>query len=738
MEIMRLRTKTPMGMWMKRALYAAAALVLAGGTAALAQSAPPNGVEATSLALDRPHGVAYDTAGNVYIADTDEHVIRKVNASGIITTVAGDGEQGYGGDGGLATAAVLDSPAGVAVDASGNIYIADTHNNVIREVLASTGKIATIAGTGVAGFSGDGTAATALLNYPTAVAVDSNHNIYIADTNNHRIREITGTTINTVAGEGEQFYLGDGVRATGAGLDSPSGVAVDAAFNIYIGDTHNQRVRMVTHSTGEISTLAGTGEKGFTGDGLAASAALARPRGVAVDTTGDVYFADSDNQRIRTISSGEVTTIAGSGAEGFGGDGSIASGAWLDTPDAVALWGAKVLISDTRNNRVRQVSSNMIDTIAGLEIASAPATLLSPAPGSVLPGSSAAFSWSVGIGVTEYWLYVGTTGVGSANLYNKSATATSANVTDLPTLGQIVYVRLLSKINGAWQYSDSTYTEATIVLPAAMVTPAPGSTLTGASAAFAWSAGAGVSEYWLYAGSTGAGSSNLYNSFAATTSANVAHLPLYGQTIYVRLLSKINGVWQHNDYTYTEAGTPAAVMISPVSGSTLSGSSVTFTWSKGLNVSEYWLYIGSTGVGSTNIYNRSATTTSASVTNLPVLGQTVYVRLLSKINGVWQSNDYSYTAADNPAPAVMSTPISGSKLPGATATFNWTAGAGVTEYWLYVGTKGAGSTNVYNKAATTTSANVTGLPTNGATVYVRLLSKINGAWQSNDYTYTAQ
>jgi sugar lactone lactonase YvrE len=330
--------------------------------------AHPNdiGSEAASVPLSQPHGLAFDTAGNLYIADTSNNIVREVNLAGVITTVAGTGEQGYGGDSGPATSALLDSPVGVVVDSAGNIYIGDTHNNRVREVVASSGNIVTVAGTGVAGFSGDGGAATsAMLARPTAVAVDSSGNIYVADTNNHRIREISGTTITTVAGDGEQFYSGDGGLATAAGLNSPDGVAVDAAFNIYIGDTNNQRVRMVAAGTGMITTIAGTGVKGFTADGPAGSAALARPQGVAVDASGKVYLADSDNDRIRTINSGTVTTIAGSGAEGFAGDSGASTGASLDTPGAVAVSGTTVLLSDTENNRVRQVNSGTIQTIAG-------------------------------------------------------------------------------------------------------------------------------------------------------------------------------------------------------------------------------------------------------------------------------------------------------------------------------------------------------------------------------------
>ncbi len=325
----------------------------------------PNGVEATSAPLARPSGAAFDTAGNLYIADTDDNVIREVSLTGAISTVAGTGVQGYGGDSGTATSALLDSPDGVAVDSNGNIYIADTHNNRIREV--SGGTINTIAGTGVAGYSGDGAAATAaMLDFPTAVAVAANGNIYIADTNNNRIREISGTTIATVAGNGQQTYSGDGGLATAAGLNSPSGVAVDSAFNIYIGDTDNQRVRLVTFATGIISTLAGTGTKGFNSDGPAGSAELASPRGLAVNGSGTVYLADSDNNRIRTVIGGNVTTIAGSGAEGFSGDTDASTSASLDKPRSVAVAASTVVIADTENNRIRVVNSGTLDTVVGI------------------------------------------------------------------------------------------------------------------------------------------------------------------------------------------------------------------------------------------------------------------------------------------------------------------------------------------------------------------------------------
>ncbi len=333
---------------------------------------PQSGIEATTTQLALPAGIAFDATGNLYIADLNDNIIRRVDVAGIITTVAGDGDQGFAGDGGAPTDAQLDSPAGVAVDASGNLFIADTHNQRIRRVAG--GNITTIAGTGVAGFSGDGgAAASAMLNQPTALAVGPDGSLYVADTDNHRIRKIVfgsnSTTITTVAGNGEQFFSGDGAAATLAGLDSPNGVAVDAAGSIYIGDTHNQRVRVID-AAGLISTLAGNGNKTYSGDGAAAiDASLARPRGLSVDAIGNIYVADSDNNRIRLIAkTGIIATLAGNGSQGFTGDGGSAVNATLDTPRATAVAATGVVaLSDTNNQRVREVSADgSINTIAGL------------------------------------------------------------------------------------------------------------------------------------------------------------------------------------------------------------------------------------------------------------------------------------------------------------------------------------------------------------------------------------
>ncbi|APH72151.1 S8 family serine peptidase [Aquibium oceanicum] len=365
--------------------------------------------------------------------------------------------------------------------------------------------------------------------------------------------------------------------------------------------------------------------------------------------------------------------------------------------------------------------------------ATAKAVMTSPTPGSTL-GSTATFVWSAGTGVTQYWLYVGSTGAGSSNIYQASqGTSKTRTVSGLPSTGTI-YVRLWSLISGTWQYNDYTYKTGGGV-KAVMTSPTPGSTL-GSSATFVWSAGTNVTQYWLYVGSTGAGSTNIYQASQGTSKTRtVTGLPSTG-TIYVRLWSLISGTWQYNDYTYKTGGGVKAVMTSPTPGSTL-GSSATFVWSAGTNVTQYWLYVGSTGAGSTNIYQASqGTSKTRTVSGLPSTG-TIYVRLWSLFSGTgWQYNDYTYKAGGT-AKAVMTSPTPGSTL-GSSATFVWTAGTGVTQYWLYVGSTGAGSSNIYQASqGTSKSKTVTGLPSTG-TIYVRLWSLFSGTgWQYNDYTYKA-
>ena len=404
-------------------------------TAAGGGSSLGDGGAATSAQLNNPQGVAADAAGNLYIADTDNHRIRKVTAStGNISTVAGTGSSGYSGDGGAATSAQINSPYGVAVDSSGNIYIGTNTGHRVRKVTASTGNISTVAGTGSSGYSGDGgAAAAAQLNRPRGVAADAAGNLYIADYWNHRIRKVDASgNISTVAGGGSSLgdggaatagqlnrpwgialdaagnlyiaevlgyrvrkvdtsgnistvtgtgaagfsgdargFGGDGGAATSARMNTPIGIALDAAGNVYITDTHNQRIRKVDAAAGNVETIAGTGSAGFSGDGAAATSAQVNfSIGIAADAAGNVYIADSNNNRIRKIdaSTGNISTVAGTGSSGFSGDGGAAASAELNFPRGVAVDAAgNIYIGDTINHRIRKVdaASGNIETIAG-------------------------------------------------------------------------------------------------------------------------------------------------------------------------------------------------------------------------------------------------------------------------------------------------------------------------------------------------------------------------------------
>ena len=333
-----------------------------------------DGGAATSATLFLPTGVAADTlTGNIYIADDANSVVRMVTKStGVISTVAGTGFTGYSGDNGPATRAALSNPVGVAVDVTARIlYIASIANNVIRAVAMDTGIITTVAGYfGGMGYSGDGGQATlATLSQPMRVAVDiSTGNLYIADMGNNVIRMVTKSTgiISTVAGvaASRPGYGGDGGPATSAQLFYPTGIAIDASNgNLYIADMGNNVIRMVAKSTGIISTVAGNAAlgSGYTGDGGQATAAtLNFPTGLAVDAVrGVVYIADAGNNVIRMVtkSTGIITTVVGNGVSGYGGDGGQATSATLSSPYSVAIdtTSGMMYIADTYNNVIRNV-----------------------------------------------------------------------------------------------------------------------------------------------------------------------------------------------------------------------------------------------------------------------------------------------------------------------------------------------------------------------------------------------
>ena len=338
-----------------------------------------DGGPATNAALSGPQGVYIDSAGNIFIADSLNDRIREVDAAtGIIHTVAGNGNFGFSGDGGPATSAELHSPSGVFGDSAGNIFIADSGNERIREVVAATGIIHTVAGNGNFGFSGDGgPAPDAELVTPSGVFVDISGNIFIADTGNARIREVVAATgiIQTVAGNGTNGGGGDGGPATSAQLNGPFDVAVDGSGNVFIADSGNQRIREVVASTGTIQTVAGNGAQGFSGDGgPATSASLRNPFGLSVDGSGNIFIADRDNNRIRKVvaATGNIQTVAGNGTFGYSGDGGPATSATINVPsDVYADSAGNLFVADSFNNRIRKVvaATGDIQTVAGNGIA---------------------------------------------------------------------------------------------------------------------------------------------------------------------------------------------------------------------------------------------------------------------------------------------------------------------------------------------------------------------------------
>ena len=365
----------------RAALAAVAAVGMLAATLAGAQAAGPAGTvttvagtsngatsygfsgdggPATAAQLYQPRAVAFDGAGNAYIADGLNHRIRRVDTAGTITTVAGNGLAGFAGDGGPATSAQLNTPHGVAVDGNGNIFIADSANHRIRRVDRS-GVITTVAGTGEPGSTGqDGPARTALLKFPKTVMV-SGGNLYIADSGNNRICRVNlrNGEITTVAGTLRADFGGDGGPATKAQLNTPGAMWMARGGNLYIADSDNHRLRKVD-SDGVITTVAGTGTPGSGGDGgPATEAQLNDPRAVVADGDGNVYVAEELGHRIRRIDrSGKITTIAGTGNPGFSGDGGPATSADFNQVRGLALDSTGDLwVADLSNNRIRVVAS---------------------------------------------------------------------------------------------------------------------------------------------------------------------------------------------------------------------------------------------------------------------------------------------------------------------------------------------------------------------------------------------
>jgi len=371
-------------------------------------------------------------------------------------------------------------------------------------------------------------------------------------------------------------------------------------------------------------------------------------------------------------------------------------------------------------------------------IASAPAYMTVPAPGSTLTASTVQFQWTGGAHVRQYRLTIGTTPDGD-NLFNQDqAKGLTAVVADLPTDGSRIYVGLWSLVDGIWQVNRYTYRVGTPAL-AQLTTPAPSSRLTASTVAFQWTGGMSVTRYRLQIGTAPGGTELFVGDEGTSLTATVTRLPTRGERVYVRLGSLVDATWHFLDYEYTAPATAnvAAELIAPAPGSTLTASTVAFQWTGGTGVSRYRLEVGTTLGGAPLFTQDEHTSLAAIVSNLPTDGGPIYVRLWSLVDTTWHSNDYGYTAPTIAGVrAEMITPAPGSTLTASTVQFAWSGGSGVVRYRLDVGTAPGGTDLFQQDAHPHLTSTVAALPSDGRTIYVRLWSLISGRWGFADYTYS--
>ena len=483
---------------------------------------------ATSASLNEPASVAVDSAGNVYIADTNNAVVRKVS-NGIITTFAGNGTYGYSGDGGLATSAELASPSGVAVGNNAGVFILDYANPVIRKVTGN-GVINTVVGGG-SGFWGDnGPATGSMFEQPLGVAVDANSNVYVADGNDNAIRKVSNGTITTIAGNGFSNYAGDGGPASSALGDDPNGVVVDAAGTVYFTVQGDEVVRKL--SKGVISTVAGNGYYGYSGDGgPATSATLAVPQGLAIDSAGNIYIADSSNNVIRKVSNGTITTVAGSGKWGYTGDGGPATSATLDNPVGVAADSAgNIYIADRSNNAIRKVSNGTITTIANATHLNQPSAIALDMAGNLYVGDNSGTISKISNGVVTP-----IAGTGKEGYSGDGGPALSA------TLGWVS--GLAVDAAGDIYFADSSNNAIRMLVPplagqtASVAGPAGnGSLQVNVPAGAPWTATSNASWITITSGASGTGAGTVTFSVATNTSvaSRAGTLTIAGQTFSIQ------------------------------------------------------------------------------------------------------------------------------------------------------------------------------------------------------------
>jgi hypothetical protein len=501
------------------------------------------------------------------------------------------------------------------VDGAGDLFIADLANSRVIEVPAGGGT-ATAIDPAVNGIR---------LESPTDIAVDGAGDLFISDGMNHRMVEVA-------AGGGAATSIDETLYDEGLG--EVYGVTVDGGGDLFIVEGGLEGGHNIVEELQRSQPPA-----------------LAFPTLTAVgstDTTDGVQTVEVTNignQPLTLTALGYPVDFPEVGGDANACTGSTNLSAGQDCDVSIEFSASNsgalsegVALTDNALN-----ASGAQQSIPAIGMGETLAALTSPAPGNVLPGPTVTFTWTGSAAARYYWLSVGSTGVGSNNLFmTGKVPTTSCTAGGLPTNGQTVYVRLTTYFGTVQLYTDYVYTAVT---PAAVTSPIPGSVLPGSSVIFGWPASISATGYSMWFGSTGVGSYNLKTVAETTaTSVTVTGLPTNGETIYVRLYTYFNAVLAHTDYTYTAApaGSPAT-MITPTAGSTLGASKVSFSWTAGLEATQYDLYLGLSGPGSSSLYASGwQTTTSTTVASLPAKGATVYARLYSLVYGVTQYIDYTY------------------------------------------------------------------------------------------------
>ena len=682
-----------------------------------------DGGPAVAASIDACFGVAVDSSGNLFIASTFTSKVRRVAAAtGIISTVAGNGSLGFSGDDGTATEAKLFTPHGVEVDGSGNLYIADTNNNRIRLVAANTGVISTIAGNGAVGFVGDGgPAVNAALAFPYGVAVDASNNLYIADRNHHSIRRVDAATgvITTVAG-GRLGFSGDGGPATAASLTYPTAVAIDRTGNLFIADTENQRIRKVSAQSGIISTVAGNGSKGFSGDGGAAtSGSMAAPSGIAVDSLGNLYIADGIvNNRIRKVDgmTGIITTVAGNGSQGFSGDGGPATAAALFFPHDVAVdIAGNLYIADVSNSRIRKVAAGtgVITTVAGNGSLNGPYGVSVDASGNLYIADTSNHRIRK---VSTNGVISTVAGKGSAEYSGDHGPATAAGL-DGPRRVAVDSAGNLYIADVNNNRIRAVYACTSVAAPS-LQSPSAGAKDVTQAPLLSWARIAGAFRYDVYL-STTTPPALIASDVTATTyaPANLAA----GATYYWKVVAKGDsfcapqstaGSETRSFTTAAGCGAPGSFDLSqPTNGATGVVSSIQLSWQSASGAATYDLYFGTSDPPPLFAGGTSQTTHDLS----GLTPQTMYfwfVTAHASCDGTktTAAATRSFTTAGTCAPAgafALSNPIRGaSDVPLAT-TLQWSSSANAAGYDLYLGT--SSTPPLYLPDVRTTQVAVSGL-----------------------------